>query len=123
VGVLELVELLVKPPVGAYAPTVTQHIPNGTVTTDRYGNKSTGFDNKQRQVVAEYPGDSLEVDNLGRDTVTADRIVLVPADWTVTTKDEWTLSDGVRYKASSVEPYRNPHTGTAITRVGCRRIS
>ena len=117
-------ELLVKPPFGAYAPTVTQHIPNGTVTTDRYGNKSTGFDSKQRQVIAEYPGDSLEVDNRGSDTVTADVILLVPAEVTVSTTDEWTASDGQRYRTDGQPArYLNPHTGTKLTRVNLRRIS
>lgn len=113
-----------KPPIGAFAPTVTQHVPNGTFTTDRYGNKTPNFDDKRRKVIAEYPGDSVEVDNRGSDTVTADLVVLVPSNVTVTGKDEWTASDGLRYRADGAPfRYRHPHSGTALTRVNLRRIS
>lgn len=113
-----------RPPIGAYAPTVTQHVPNTTVTTDRYQNKTTGFDDTELQVIAEYPGNSVEVDNRGSDTVMADLVLLVPAEVAVSAKDEWTASDGLRYRCDGQpSAYLNPHTGTAVTQVNLRRIS
>ena len=113
-----------KPPIGAFAPTVTQHVLNGTVTTDRYQNKTYGFDDTTLQVIAEYPGDTEEIDTRGRDTVTADLVLLVPAEVECSADDEWTASDGNRYRAAG-EPsrYVNPHSGTAVTQVRLRRIS
>ena len=112
-----------RPPLGAWAPKVTQHVASGS-TSDRYGNKVASFTSTTRSVFAEFPGNSLETDSSASDVVTADVVLLVPAELAVADTDEWTCSDGLRYRVNGRPArYRHPHTGTAITQVNLRRIS
>jgi hypothetical protein len=114
----------VNPIPGPFAPSVVQHVVSGS-TTDRYGNKVATFTTKPaRKALAQYPGDAEEVDNPGRDVVTADEVLIVPSDWTVSATDEWTLADGDRYKVDGKpSSYRHPRTGTQLTQIRLRRIS
>lgn len=108
---------------GPFAPTVTQHVA-GTPTTDVYNDEVDAFSDRSVIALAEYPGNSLETDTAAGDTLLADLVLLVPADLTVSRLDEWTASDGLRYRVQG-QPgrYRNPMTGTAVTQVNLRRIS
>ena len=111
------------PTLGAWAPQVTQHVVSDT-TTDRYQNKVPNYASTVRKVYAEFPGNSLETDNLGGDRVLADVVLLVPTGLAVKTTDEWTCSDGQRYRVDGQPArYRHPLTGTAVTQVNLRRIS
>lgn len=108
---------------GPFAPVVIQHTPTAG-TPDRYGNASTTWADIRRTVIAEYPGNSMETDTAAENTVLADLVLLVDPSLTVTAQDEWTASDGLRYRVEG-QPmrYRNPLTGTAVTQVNLRRIT
>lgn len=111
---------------GPYAPKVTQWVANPVAhwTTDAYGNKTPTFTGRAIRVLASYPGESLETDNAAGDTVIADVVLLLQPSVTVAAVDEWTLSDGKRYRVLGQSGrYVHPTTGTAVTQVNLRRIS
>jgi hypothetical protein len=108
---------------GPFAPTVTQHVPTAS-TTDRYGNPTTTWTDKAQVVLAQFPGNSMEDDTAAANTVIADLVLLVAPTVAVTSQDEWTASDGLRYRTEGQpERYKHPMTGTAITQVNLRRIT
>lgn len=111
------------PTPGTAAPTVTQWVA-GTPSTDAYGNEVPTFTKRTVRVLAEFPGESAEADRPGGDRVTADLVLLVTSATSVSALDEWTASDGLRYRVDG-QPfrYRHPFTGTAVTQVNLRRIS
>jgi hypothetical protein len=106
---------------------VTQHVVSGS-TTDRYNNTTPTFTDKAQKVYAEFPagGQSFiahESDGPAGDTALANLVLIVPADISVTPTDEWTATDGMRYRTMGPpQPYRHPQTGTAVTQVNLRRI-
>lgn len=108
---------------GPFAPQVTQH-KSDTPTEDAYGNEVPAFTSRVIRVLAEYPTAALESDNPGGDVITADRTLLVPDSVTVSELDEFTISDGLRYRVDGAPAvYRHPTTGTSMTRVNLRRIT
>jgi hypothetical protein len=111
-------------PPGPFAPTVTQHVP-GTPTEDAHHNQIPGTPtDRQVTALAEFPGNQFESDNATGDLITADRVLLVTPDVVVSEYDEWTLTDGLRYRANGAPArYVNPMTGTAVTQVNLRRIT
>jgi hypothetical protein len=110
------------PTPGPYAPLVTQWVA-GDPVADVENNQVRPFTSRVIRVLAEYPGNALEVDNASGDLVTADRVLLVDSAVGVSDYDQFTVSDGRRYKVSAVLPYRNPNTGTSLTQVNLRRIT
>src|SRR3954467_4563748 len=111
------------PTPGPFAPTVTQHVA-GAPTTDAYGNQAPAFTSRTIRALAEYPGNPFEEDNASRDLVMADRVLLLTPTVAVSELDEFTLTDGLRYRANGAPArYKNPMTGTAVTQVNLRRIS
>ena len=109
---------------GPFAPTVTQHIP-GTPTEDRYHDTVPGTPRDVKRVaLAEYPGNSVETDNAAGDVIVADLVLLLDPSVPVTAQDEWTASDGLRYRVEGQPArYLSPFTGTAVTQVNLRRIT
>lgn len=114
---------------GPFAPTVTQWVA-GTPTTDTHGDEVPAFTSRSVRVLAEYPagsGDqpaSTEVDNATGHVVTAAVVLLLEPSTTVSAKDEWTATDGVRYRTLGAPGrFLSPFTGTAVTQVNLRRIS
>lgn len=108
---------------GPFAPTVTQWVA-GTPTTDAKHNEVASFTSRRVKVLAEFPGNAFEQDNAAGDLVTADRVLLVDPSRVVSELDEFTLSDGLRYRVEGAPGrYRSPFTGTAVTQVNLRRIS
>jgi hypothetical protein len=108
---------------GPFAPTVTQWVKTGT-TTDAKNNKVPVFTARSIRALAEFPGNALEADNAAGDLVTADRVLLVAPATAVSEYDEFTLTDGIRYRVSGAPGrYRSPFTGTAVTQVNLRRIT
>lgn len=108
---------------GAYAPTVTQWVLSGS-TTDSKNNKVATFTSRAVTALAEYPGNALESDTAAGDVITADRILLFSPNVPVSEYDEFTISDGNRYRVDGAPGrYVNPGDGTAITQVNLRRIS
>lgn len=111
---------------GPFAPTVTQHVSSAGIE-DRYGDAPPTFTDRQVKALAEYPGGSgsgratsQEVD----DVLTADRVILLNLSVSVTEADEFTVSDGHRYRVQGVPGiYLNPITGTSIQQVNLRRIT
>jgi len=113
----------VTPRFGPFAPTVTQWVA-GTPTTDVYGDEVPTFTARSIRVLAEFPGNAMETDNAAGDLVTADRVLILPTTVPASEYDEWTLSDGLRYRAQGAPGrYRSPFTGTAVTQVNLRRIT
>jgi hypothetical protein len=107
---------------GSFAFTVTHWVKTGT-TSDAKGNKGPVFTARTIRALAEFPGNVSEQDNSSGDVVTAD-YVLMFSDWpAIGDYDEFTPSDGRRYKVDGVKPLRNPATGTAVTQVNLRRIT
>ena len=108
---------------GPYAPTVTQWVA-GTPTTDVYGDEVAAYASRSVKVLAEYPTVSLEADNASGDVITADRTLLLQAPTSVSELDEFTLTDGLRYRVNGAPArYRHPATGTQVTQVSLRRIT
>lgn len=108
---------------GPFAPTVTQWVA-GTPSTDSHGNEVSAFTSRPVRVLAEFPGNALETDDAAGDLVTADRVILLDPATSASEYDEWTLSDGIRYRAQGAPGrYRSPFTGSAVTQVNLRRIS
>jgi hypothetical protein len=108
---------------GPYSPVVTQWVKTG-FTTDSKGNKVPAFTPRSIRALADGPpGRSSESDTAAGDVVTADRVLLF-ADWpAISEYDEFTASDGRRYKVGAVNPARHPATGTAVTQVNLQRIT
>lgn len=103
--------------------SVTQWV-SGTPTADAYGDEVDAFTSRRVTPLAEYPGNALETDNATRDQVIADAVLLVRPTVTVKATDEFTLSDGDRYKVlGKPGRYVSPFTGTAVTQVNLRRIT
>jgi hypothetical protein len=111
---------------GPYAPTVTQWVPKpeDQWDTDAYGNKVPTFNGRPVRVLASYPGASLETDNAAQDEVTADVVLLLQPTTVATAADEWTVTDGLRYRTVGAPGrFLHPATGTAVTQVNLRRIT
>lgn len=101
---------------GPFASTVTQY--RYDPDTDAVG---TG---QLVQALAEFPGNAMEQDSPSGDVITADRVLLFAPSAAVGEYDEFTISDGLRYRVNGAPAlYRNPMTGTAVTQVNLRRIT
>lgn len=118
-----------SPTPGAFAPTVTQWVA-GAPSSDAYGNEVPTFTSRTIRVLAEYPAgsgnqaSSSERDNGAGDLLSTDRGLLLTPDTAVSELDEFTISDGLRYRVNGAPAlYRSPFTGTAVTQVNLRRIS
>lgn len=117
------------PTPGPFAPSVTQWVA-GTPTGDTHGDEVPAFTSRLIRVLAEYPAGSgnqpasTERDAATGDVVTADLVLLLDPSTATSAKDEWTATDGKRYRTIG-EPgrYLSPFTGTAITQVNLRRIT
>lgn len=115
-----------SPTAGPYAGTVIRWIA-GEPTTDSHNNETPAFTPRSIRSLAEYPpgvgagrGASSEADNM----VTVDRVLLLDPAVAATELDEFTLSDGVRYRVQGTPgQFRSPFTGTAVTQVNLRRIT
>lgn len=107
---------------GAYAPTVTQHVV-GDPTEDSHHNEIPAFTDRTVVAVAEWSPSSTETHNAGGDEVVADMAIML-SGVTTTEYDEWTCSDGLRYRVSGQpKRFHHPDDGTDITQVNLRRIT
>ena len=114
---------MADPTPGPFAPTVTQWVRSGT-TMDAKNNKVPAFNARSIRALAEYPGNAFESDNAQGDLITADRVLLVASTVAVTEYDEFTISDGIRYRVNGAPArYMNPYTGDTVTQVNLRRIT
>jgi hypothetical protein len=112
---------------GPFAPTVIHHVLKDTVTTDRYGDEApqdSDYNDVPRTALADYPGESSELDNAAGNTVNADRVLVFAGILAYSAQDQFTASNGRRYKVVADDgDYVNPSTGTAVTQVNLRRIT
>lgn len=112
-----------SPAPSPFSATVTQWVA-GTPTEDTHHNELPTFAARSVKALAEFPGNALESDNAAGDRVTADRVLLLSPSTVASEYDEWTLTDGLRYRALGAPGrYRSPFTGTAVTQVNLRRIT
>lgn len=116
-----------SPTPGPYAPTVTQWVKTG-FTTDSKNNKAPTFSPRSIRALSERPpGGSASVKAGSvetNDSITTDRVVYLTPDITVGAEDEFTLSDGLRYRVQGIPGfYRSPFTGTSFSHVNLRRIT
>lgn len=107
----------------AFAPTVTQHV-FGTPTTDADGDEVPVFVDRSVRALAVGPGNPIENDVTASDFVTGDQELYLDPTVAASEYDEWTLPDGLRYRAlGAPSRYRSPFTGSAVTQVNLRRIT
>ena len=108
---------------GPYAPTVTQHVA-GEPTEDSHHNEVPAFTDRAVVAVAEWSPSSTETDNAGGDEVVADLILVVTESTAASEYDEWTATDGLRYRVNGQpKRFHNPFDNTAVTQINLRRIT